>query len=176
MRVFQNNQLDLDRSVVTIGAFDGIHRGHQALIQKAKSRADEYGVPLVVYTFDPPPRAFFQNQLVLTQLPEKKRYLEELGVSYAIFASFDRDYAARTVDEYIDELKRLNPREIWVGPDFQFGKGKSGSILDLQDHFQTFQHPIVTCPEGEIISSSRIRHLLLHKEVEKAHFLLGRVQ
>ncbi|MCG7334917.1 FAD synthetase family protein [Sporosarcina sp. ACRSM] len=176
MKVFQNNQLKLEQSVVTIGAFDGIHRGHQALIKKAKSQAELYKVPLVVYTFDPPPKVFFQNQPLLTSLPEKRRFLKELGVCYTVFASFDEVYASRGVQDFIDELSDVNPKEIWVGPGFNFAKGKSGTIADLDNAFKAYQHPAVKCPEGEVISSTRIRNLLQHKEVEKAYSLLGRNQ
>ncbi len=176
MEFFQNNQLKLEQSVVTIGAFDGIHRGHQALIKKAKSQAEHYGVPLVVYTFDPPPKVYFQNQSMLTSLPEKKRILKELGVSYTVFASFNEEYAARSVQDFIVELSDASPLEIWVGPGFHFGKGKSGSIEDLDRTFQAYQHPIVTCREGEVISSTRIRKLLQLKQMEKAYDLLGRNQ
>ncbi|AXI00235.1 FAD synthetase [Sporosarcina sp. PTS2304] len=174
MICLQNNQLELNQSVVTIGAFDGIHRGHQALIKNAKARADSYGVPLVVYTFDPPPKVYFQNQSILTPLSEKKKFLEELGVSYTVFASFDQTYASRSVKEFIDELRLVNPQEVWVGPEFNFGKGKSGSIVDLAEHFTAFQHPVVTCPEGEVISSTRIRELFKHQNIEQAYYLLGR--
>lgn len=174
MKCLQNNQLELSHSVVTIGAFDGVHRGHQALIRQAKMQADYYGVPLVVYTFDPPPKVYFQNQSMLTSLPEKKTFLEALGVSYTVFASFNEAYASRSVQDFIDELSRVNPKEIWVGPDFHFGKGKSGSIEDLVKNFNAFQHPIVTCSDGKVISSTRIRELLQHDEVKQAYDLLGR--
>jgi len=176
MRTFGNNQLKLGQSVVTIGAFDGIHRGHQALIKKAKSQADLYGVPLVVYTFDPPPKVYFQNQSMLTSLAEKKRFLKALGVSYTVFASFDKEYASRSVQDFIDELSDVNPREVWVGPGFNFGKGKSGTIENLDNAFNAYQHPVVTCPKGEVISSTRIRKLFQHKEAEQAYYLLGRSQ
>lgn len=174
MICLRNNQLQLDQAVVTIGAFDGIHRGHQALISKAKERADEYGVPLVVYTFDPPPKVYFQNQSILTSLPEKKKFLEELGVTYTVFASFDQAYASRSVQDFIDELSQINPKEIWVGPGFNFGNKKSGSIKDLAKNFNAYQHPIVTCSDGEVISSTRIRELFRHQEAEQAYYLLGR--
>jgi riboflavin kinase / FMN adenylyltransferase len=174
MRISEQNQLKLENSVVTIGAFDGIHRGHQALIKKAKLQANLYGVPLVVYTFDPPPKVYFQNQSMLTSLPEKKRFLEALGVSYTVFASFDEAYAARSAQDFIDELNDVNPREIWVGPGFNFGKGKSGSLEDLNNAFNAYQHPVVTCPKGEVISSTRIRKLFEHKETKQAYDLLGR--
>lgn len=174
MKCFQNNQLKLQQCVVTIGAFDGIHRGHQALIRKAKARADMYGAPLVVYTFDPPPKVFFQKQTMLTTLSEKKIFLQELGVDYTVFASFDQMYAARSVQEFIDELGEMNPQEIWVGPGFYFGKEKSGSIDDLNKVFPAYQHPAVTCQAGEVISSTRIRQLFQRQQVEQAYVLLGR--
>ena len=174
MQSFRNNQLKLDESVVTIGAFDGIHRGHQALIKKARTQANQYGVPLVVYTFDPPPKVYFQNQSMLTSLSEKKRFLKALGVSYTVFASFDEAYAARGVKDFVDELSCVNPKEIWVGPGFKFGKEKSGSIDDLNHAFNAYQYPVVTCPKGEVISSTRIRKLFEHKEAKQAYDLLGR--
>ncbi|PIC57067.1 FAD synthetase [Sporosarcina sp. P12(2017)] len=174
MICFQDNQLELNQSIVTIGAFDGIHRGHQALISQAKAQADRYGVPLVVYTFDPPPKVYFQNQSMLTSLPEKKKFLEELGVSYTVFASFDQVYASRSVQDFIDELSKINPKEIWIGPGFHFGSGKSGSIEDLTKHFNAFQHPVVTCSKGEVISSTRIRELFRQQKAEQAYYLLGR--
>jgi riboflavin kinase/FMN adenylyltransferase len=176
MRVFRNNQLELKHSVVTIGAFDGIHIGHQALIKKAKSQADLYGVPLVVYTFDPPPKVYFQNQSMLTSLPEKKIFLEKLAVSYTVFASFDEEYSSRSAQDFVNELSDVNPLEVWVGPGFHFGKGKSGTIEDLKVVFNAYQHPNVTCPDGEVISSTRIRELFRLKETEKAYNLLGRNQ
>ncbi|MFT4413693.1 FAD synthetase [Fredinandcohnia humi] len=174
MKVFKNNQLKLNNSVVSIGAFDGIHLGHQALIRKAKMRADDHGVPLVVYTFDPPPKAFFQHQMVLTPISEKIQYLQELGCSYTVIASFDQEYASRSVTDFVEELALLHPLEIWVGPDFHFGKGKSGSITNLEKAFTAFQHPVVTCEEGNVISSTRIRNLLLQNKLDKAQSLLGR--
>lgn len=174
MICFSNNELTLQQSVVTIGAFDGIHRGHQALIRKAKAQADSYGVPLVVYTFDPPPKVYFQNQDLLTSLSEKKQFLQELGVDYTVLASFDQAYAARSVKDFIDELSEVNPEEVWVGPGFNFGKGKSGSIVDLKKVFHAFAHPIVRCDEGVIISSTRIRHLFNCQQVDQAYNLLGR--
>lgn len=174
MICLSNNKLVLKESVVTIGAFDGIHRGHQALIRTAKAQADSYGVPLVVYTFDPPPKVYFQNQDMLTSLTEKKQFLQELGVDYTVFATFNQTYAARSVQDFIDELSEVNPLEVWVGPGFNFGKGKSGSIVDLKKAFHAFTHPIVRCDDGEIISSTRIRHLLNCQQVNQAYTLLGR--
>ncbi|UCZ52745.1 FAD synthetase family protein [Bacillus shivajii] len=174
MNVYKNDQLELNQSIVTVGAFDGIHRGHRALIHKAKAQADKYSVPLVVYTFDRPPRVYFQNQMMLMTQEEKMTHFQQLGVTHVIFASFTRDYASRSVDDFIKELNRLTPLEIWVGPDFQFGKGKSGTLEDLKQHFNAYKFPAVKCAEGEVISSTRIRKLIFDEDYEKAALLLGK--
>lgn len=174
MKIHGINELTLAQSIVTIGAFDGIHLGHQTLINKAKSRAEFFNIPLVVYTFDPPPKVYFQKADILTSLPEKKQFLEALGVCHTIFAPFNEKYASRSVEEFIEELASINPQEIWVGPDFQFGNGKTGTIEDLDRAFTAYQHPVVLCQRGERISSTRIRNLFQSEEIEQANNLLGR--
>jgi riboflavin kinase / FMN adenylyltransferase len=174
MKVFRNNELMLEQSVVTIGAFDGIHRGHQALIERAVNRARELAVPSVVYTFNPPPRAFFQNQMVLTNVGEKISFIKKMKVDYVIIADFNEHYASRSPEAFLQELKVLNPQEVWVGPDFNFGKGKKGTAADLSAMFQTFTHPPIKCSKGETISSTRIRNLLCNQEAQLANELLGR--
>lgn len=126
MSVRPAKTLKLPASVVTIGAFDGVHRGHQALIRRAKDRAVLLGVPAVVYTFDPPPRAFFQAALILMPPAEKLRRLEGLGVNHVVLASFDTEYATRGPQAFLDELEALSPREVWVGCDFRFGGRREG--------------------------------------------------
>lgn len=124
MLVSSAGTLQLPGSVVTIGAFDGVHRGHQALIRHAVERTDRLGVPSVAYTFDPPPKAFLHGAPILTPLPEKVRRLEALGLDHAVVALFDEDYAARSAEHFLEEVAALNPVEVWVGPSFRFGSGK----------------------------------------------------
>jgi riboflavin kinase/FMN adenylyltransferase len=174
MKVFENGELTLKQSVVTIGAFDGIHIGHQSLIAKAVNRARELDVPSVIYTFDPPPRAYFQKQMILTNVEEKIKFIKKLGVDYAIIANFDEHYLLKSAEDFLGELNVLNPQEIWVGPDFQFGKGKKGTTKDLAAQFKTYTHPLIKCPKGETISSTRIRNLVSRQEKQLANELLGR--
>ncbi|HLR66705.1 FAD synthetase family protein [Virgibacillus alimentarius] len=174
MNVFQENELTLEASIVSIGAFDGMHRGHQALITKAAERARRLNIPSVVYTFNPPPRAHFQNHIMLTSVEEKIKIIKELGIDYIIVANFNDSYAARSVYAFIDELEDIGTQEIWVGKDFHFGKGKSGNVHLLSEYFNTCTLPFVTCDKGETISSTRIRNLIHKNDWFQAYHLLGR--
>jgi riboflavin kinase/FMN adenylyltransferase len=165
--------LSLPGSVITAGAFDEVHRGHQALIRKVVERAAELGAPSVAYTFDPPPRAYFQDAPVLTPLPEKVHRLESLGLDHAVVAVFDDAYAARSAQDFLEELADLNPVEVWAGPDFRFGHVEEGDVDTLGARFTTRVIEPLRCWEGKVISSSRARALLAQDDVDKARHLLG---
>jgi riboflavin kinase/FMN adenylyltransferase len=154
--------LRLDASIVAIGAFDGVHRGHQKVIGSAVASARKHGCPSVVYTFDTPPKAFFSGARVITPVDEKMRKIGGLGASCAVVATFDQDYAARSAEDFMAELARLNPREIWVGADFRFGARSAGDVTLLATRFAVKVVSAVCCSNGEVISSSRIRQLLGH--------------
>ncbi|MEH6755924.1 MAG: FAD synthetase family protein [Parasphingorhabdus sp.] len=160
LRSFAANQLKLDASVVAIGAFDGVHRGHQKLIGSAVASARQKSCPSVVYTFDTPPKAFFAGVRVLTSAEEKLRKIELLGVSRAVVAKFDHKFASRSAEEFMEELARLNPCEIWVGADFRFGFQSIGDVALLSTRFNVQILDAVCCERGEVISSTRIRQLL----------------
>ena len=159
-------------SVVSIGAFDGVHRGHQTVISHAVNRARELGVSSLVYTFDPPPRHYFQNAKVLTSIEEKLMYLEALGVDHVVIASFDECYINRTSKWFIDTLRRFNPLEIHVGMDFRFGKNRAGDIDLLAKHFKVKPTKPICCSNGDVISSTRIRNLLSNGRFQEALTLL----
>lgn len=174
MLVYPASTLKLWDSVVTIGAFDGVHRGHQALIQRALTRAALLGIPCVAYTFDPPPKAVFASAPVLTPRPEKVRRLEALGLDYAVIAGFDADYMHRTAEDFLEELADLNPVEVWIGPDFRFGHRQAGDAAMLRRRFATRVFEPVQHPVGEVISSSRVRALLAGGATDEAKGLLGK--
>lgn len=152
-------ELRLAASVVTIGAFDGVHRGHQELIRQTIASGQRLGVPTVVYTFDTPPKVAFGQAEALISLAEKLERIAAFQPDHIIVARFDRDYASRTAADFITELGNLNPLDILVGDDFRFGSCKSGNIAMLRQHFHTTSLPPVRCRNGDIVSSSRIRHL-----------------
>lgn len=160
-------------SVVTVGAFDGVHRGHQALIRQAVDRAARLGVPSVAYTFDPPPKAVFGDAPVLTPCPEKTRRLEALELDHAVIATFDAAYAARSAEDFLEELADLNPFEVWVGRDFRFGRGQAGDVEMLARRFTVRMLEPVQCLKGRVISSSRVRDLLNRGARDEARSLLG---
>lgn len=160
-------------SVVAIGAFDGVHRGHQRVISQAVKRSKKYNVPTVVYTFDPSPRSYFQGARILTTIEKKIEHIQRLGVDHVVIARFDETYINRTPASFIDELTNISPLEIHVGRDFRFGKNRSGDVDLLAEHFQLQLTESVCCPGGTIISSTRIRNLLSQGNIQEATFLLG---
>jgi FAD synthase len=173
MPVHDAGALELPASVVTIGAFDGVHRGHQALVQRAVDRAEELGVPSVAYTFDPPPKAFFAGARVLTPVAEKVRRLDSLGLDHVVIARFDADYAARSVEDFLGELAALGPVEVWVGWDFRFGHAQAGGVEDLGTRFTTRVLDPIRCVRGEVVSSNRVRRLEAQGYLGEARVLLG---
>lgn len=165
--------LTLPCSVIAIGAFDGVHRGHQAVIRQAVQRGKQLNAPSLVYTFDPPPRVYFQGARLLTSIHEKVTKLEKLGVDHVMFARFDQIYAQSSAYEFIKTLSRLNPLEVIVGEDFRFGKNREGDITLLNKHFHVRQIEPVCCSSGNPISSTRIRQLLSIGETQISNSLLG---
>ncbi|QPF87394.1 FAD synthetase [Bradyrhizobium genosp. L] len=153
------NELDLGASVVTIGAFDGVHRGHQELLRQTTAAAQRRGVPAVVYTFDPPPKVYFGRAEALSSLTEKLERIATFSPDHVIVADFNQAYVQRTALDFIAELQRLRPHEIIIGEDFRFGSCKGGSALMLRQRFNTRVLPPVRCGNGEIVSSTRIRAL-----------------
>lgn len=173
MKTHIYSSLELPQSIVAIGAFDGVHRGHQTVIRQAVQRGRKLKVPSVVFTFDPPPRVFFQGARMLTTVDEKLAKIEKLGAKHAVVARFDEVYAGRSAYEFIDCLAKLNPVEIMVGGDFRFGRDRLGDIELLEKYFKVRVTKPVCCADGSVISSSRIRKLLSEGEIHLSHSLLG---
>lgn len=166
--------------VLAIGNFDGVHKGHVALIEKAKSIAQEQGVPLGVVTFEPHPRQFFQAvapSFRITLPPMKRRLLQAQNVDHIIELSFDAKLAGLSAQDFISEIlvKALRARHIVVGENFAFGKGRSGTIQTLADcpDFAVTALPPVRSAANEVYSSSAIRDLLRMGNLAKAEEFLG---
>jgi riboflavin kinase/FMN adenylyltransferase len=172
-RVHAAEVLTLAGCVVAIGAFDGVHRGHQQLIRAMIASARGRGVPSVVYTFDPPPKAYFGRARSLISLEEKIGRLSALEVDHIVIAAFDETYRQRTPLRFVAELATMNPRAIWVGKDFRFGLGQVGDVGLLERFFHVGILDPVRCEGGQIISSSRIRALRDMGDVLSAETLQG---
>ncbi|MFD1737421.1 FAD synthetase [Bacillus salitolerans] len=168
-----NTSLTLKNSIIAIGAFDGVHLGHQAVIKAIVERSKLLKVPAIVYTFDPPPRVYFHGVHHLTSIHEKLAKLEMLGVQHVIVDSFDKAYSNRSAYEFIDDLMKLNPMEILVGQDFRFGYGRYGDIQLLRQYFTVRIAESVCCSNGARISSTRIRALISKGDLQLSQSLLG---
>ncbi len=169
-------------SVVCIGAFDGLHLGHRALVRHAVARARALGVPAVALAFEPLPREFFAKdnpppRLMLAR--DKVASLRELGVDSVGLLRFDAKMAATPAEDFVRQLlvHRLGVREVWIGPQFHFGNRRGGDLALLQamgselDFVAGEIAPVHL--HGERISSTRIRELLVEGNFAHAADLLG---
>jgi riboflavin kinase/FMN adenylyltransferase len=170
-------------SVVCIGAFDGLHLGHQALVRHAVARARLLGVPAVALTFEPLPREFFARGAPPPRLllPHAKvEGLCRLGADQVGLLRFNAALTALPGAEFIRKVlvDRVGAREVWVGPEFGFGKGRDGNLALLQalgsEHGFTAGEIAPVVVDGERVSASRIRALLQAGDFEGVARLLGR--
>jgi riboflavin kinase/FMN adenylyltransferase len=170
-------------SVVCIGAFDGLHLGHRALVQHAATRARALDLPMVAVGFEPLPREFFATDAPPPRLllPRAKvEGLRGLGADLVGLLRFDARLAAMSAEAFVREvlLERLSAREVWVGPGFRFGKGRAGDIETLRSvgdasGFSAGEIEPVRL-DGERVSSTRIRTALQAGDFTSAARLLGR--
>lgn len=173
MEIHAEGTLTLPASVIAVGAFDGVHKGHQEVIRQIVVHSRALGVPSLVYTFDPPPRHYFQGAQILSTVQEKVDRLQQLGVEHVVIARFEESYTKRSAASFIAELKQLSPLGVFMGNDFHFGRNREGDIGLLSRHFPVHITEPVHCADGKTISSTRIRHLLAQGETQKSGALLG---
>lgn len=176
------DELQLDGSALTIGSFDGVHRGHQALIGALVQGAQGAGVPAVVLTFYPHPSVVLRGRkpsFYIDTPEEKAARLAALGVDHVVTQPFDADLAAVSAEAFLDRLQaRLGFRQLWVGEDFALGHRRRGNVPFLEREagrrgFQLHVHPPVLV-DGEVVSSTRVREALRSGDVARAARYLGR--
>jgi riboflavin kinase/FMN adenylyltransferase len=170
--------------VVALGNFDGLHRGHQALIRSVVERARTRNGTSVLLTFEPHPLKILAPHLdlkLLSTFDEKIGLLEEMGVDRVVCVPFTPAFASQSPEEFAHDLLHLHlqVKEVFVGDDFAFGKNRTGTVKDLKRlgsrlGFEVHSIGAVTV-EGEVVSSSRIRELLTAGRAKEAARLLGRV-
>jgi riboflavin kinase / FMN adenylyltransferase len=170
--------------VVVIGNFDGVHKGHQALLAEGRALADVLGVSLVVLTFAPHPRFYFkpdQPPFLLSDEVLKHEFLEQCRVDAVVQLTFDAILSSVTAEEFIQNilLNGLQAKHVVVGNNFVFGHKRGGDVEMLQkagrEHgFAVTAMPAVTDVTGERISSERVRDALRHGRMASAEELLGR--
>lgn len=167
---------------LTIGNFDGLHRGHQAIIEQLRSRAAALNLPSALMSFEPMPLEFFNPAAAPARLSsrrEKMRAARALGVDLFIWARFDARFASLSPEAFLTRLieGRLQARHVLVGEDFRFGKARAGDINTLREFAAPRDIEIAPLPEvcvdGARVSSTRVRESLAAGQPQLAARLLG---
>lgn len=183
LRGLHNPGLNGGQSVATIGNFDGVHRGHQAILDQLRQQSSRLGLPSVVVLFEPQPLEFFQPELApprLMSLREKFEVLAQQGIDYLCCLKFDAALSRLSAQAFIERvlLQQLGIRHLVVGDDFRFGDGRTGDFRFLQAVGQqsgfTVEHTATLMDAGARISSTRIRKALAQADFASAAQMLGR--
>jgi riboflavin kinase/FMN adenylyltransferase len=169
-------------AVITIGNFDGVHLGHQKILQTVRELADELKAPRMAVTFDPHPlKALSDREFnLLTPSDARARLLGRYGMDAVLFINFTREFARMDPEDFIKDIlvDLLGAKAIIVGHNYSFGKGKQGTtdLLRRRGKKYGFQVRVVrsVLKRDKVISSSRIRTLVSNGNVERACDLLGR--
>ena len=182
IRGIHNLKAQQQGCVLTIGNFDGVHRGHQSLMSQLVAEGQKRQLPVTVMLFEPQPLELFASDKAparLTRLREKLRYLAEMGVDNVLCVRFDRRFAAWTAEAFIRELlvDKLNVKLLAVGDDFRFGAGREGDFLLLEKAGVEYGFDVVStetfCDGGKRISSTAVREALANDDLQQAQTLLG---
>lgn len=172
-------------TVLTVGTFDGVHLGHQAILKKLVASADSLGAASTLITFEPHPQFIVPREQrnsiqLLSTIEEKISYLSQTGLSRLVVTSFTPAFAAMTAEDFVSEilLDKLHMQKIIVGHDHSFGKDRLGNFellrqLGLKYHFQVETVPPVY-NGSEIISSTKLRQYLLEGHLDQVQKCLGR--
>lgn len=177
-----NDFEQVPKAVVTIGTFDGVHRGHQEILRNMVNRAKELGGESVVVTFYPHPRQVLNHdsgiRFISTQ-EEKIRHLEVLGIDNLIIINFTKEFAAIPSEDFIKDfiVKNIQPTVLIIGYDHHFGKGRTGDFDMLYELGSQYHFKVEKIQEQDVdnvaVSSTKIRHFLENGDIKHANMLLG---
>ena len=182
IRGIDNLNNEFTQCVLTLGNFDGVHLGHQQLINHLIEQGKKLNLPTAVMLFEPQPLEFFSKRAPtrLTSFKEKVRLIEKLGIDYIIAVSFTQTFANMSANAFIQDwlINKLNAKYIVIGDDFQFGRDRKGDINLLQQYTQNNHFSVESMPtfvwNNLRISSTAVREALFHSDFELARCLLGR--
>lgn len=170
------------KAAITIGTFDGVHKGHCKIIAQLKAEAKAIGGESVLITFDPHPRNIVGDTSgvkLITTLDEKIQLLEQQGIDHLVIVPFDEAFANQTAEAYIKDFlfAQFKPAVLIIGYDHRFGKGRKGDYHLLEDFGLQLGFEVKEIPEAVLaetaISSTRIRKAILHASIAEATALLG---
>jgi riboflavin kinase/FMN adenylyltransferase len=169
--------------VLTIGAFDGLHRGHAALLAKVRERATKLGLVAAAVSFEPLPRSYFSPAPVkrLSSVREKLCGFVDAGIDQLLLLRFNAELVAMPADDFVREVlvARMGAREIWVGADFRFGHNRVGDVALLEamqgeGPYEVRVLDAISTGDDERVSASRVRGALGFGDFAHAAVLLGR--
>ena len=174
----------LDKSVLTIGSFDGMHRGHMEIIKDVKLKADRKNIPSVVITFDPHPKSILQSKVqknwsILTNTNKKLELLEQSGIDYVLLVPFDLEFAKITAKDFMDSfiMEYFKPEDIVIGYDHHFGNKREGNAEFLKKQSEKYNfnvHVIEPLTLDNIsVSSTQIREHIQNCDIKAANNYLG---
>ena len=172
-----------ESTILTIGTFDGLHRGHQALILQLKTAAKQLQAQSAVIAFHPRPKTIFapdrHSHDYLTTPEERIALFESLGLDVLVLIPFTLEFAQTTAHDFVKlVVERLKMVQLWVGHDFAMGKNREGNVEKLAELGAEFNYTLREIEpfllDGKVVSSSEIRQQLLAGNVRQATHLLGR--
>lgn len=185
MRIYRNIEefIPIENAVVTIGTFDGVHIGHQKILNVLKECAQEINGETVLLTFFPHPRMVLQSEddslRLINTIDEKIHRLAKNGIDHLIITPFTKEFSQQSPEEYIRDvlINKIGTKKIVIGYDHRFGKDRSGSFKDLLHFAPVFEYEVKEIGEQDIndvaVSSTKIREALIKGEVETANCYLG---
>ncbi|OCG06927.1 riboflavin biosynthesis protein RibF [Gilliamella sp. wkB178] len=183
IRGIANLKNQFTQCVLTLGNFDGVHLGHQQLINHLITKGNTLGLPTVVMLFEPQPLEFFNQESApsrLTSFQEKIIFIEKMGIDYIIAIPFTQTFANMSADSFTQDwlINKLQVQHITIGDDFQFGYQRKGNITLLQQYAHNNAFTVESMPtlvwDGLRISSTAVRQALLNNDFKLTHCLLGR--
>lgn len=172
----------LEKTIVTIGTFDGIHIGHKKILKDLISTANKEGKKSVLLTFFPHPRMVLQKDkaiLLLNTLDEKSLLLENMGLDYLIIHPFSKEFSRLTALDFVRDIlvNKLNTSKLIIGYDHHFGKNREGNIHQLREYSSLYDFNIEEIPAQDIndvsVSSTKIRTALKEGNLKTANTYLG---
>jgi riboflavin kinase/FMN adenylyltransferase len=183
IRGLYNLTRPLAASAVTIGNFDGVHRGHQQVINQLQRVAEAASLPTVVIIFEPQPIEYFAPDKApkrLARFREKIAYLKAQQINYLLCLRFNQELASQSADDFVQQIlvEGLNTKHLVIGDDFHFGKNRQGNFQFLQQHSERFGFIVdeteTLIIDDERVSSTRVRQCIQQDDFDKAAELLGR--
>ncbi|HTQ66643.1 MAG TPA: bifunctional riboflavin kinase/FAD synthetase [Puia sp.] len=184
MQVYRNADFlpFFEKAVITIGTFDGVHTGHQQVIEQLKNEARKINGQSVIITFDPHPRKIIHSASTIKLInttEEKIELLAKKGIDQLVIVPFTEEFSKLTAEQYVSEflVKKFHPHTIIIGYDHRFGHGRLGDYHLLEELSLTFNYELLEIPVQVLnaisVSSTRIREAIAHADIETANQLLG---